>query len=117
MNFVYILQSKQAALRTIKDFCAWIKRQYKLLVRIFRLDGETSLLTKFENWAATEGIQIERSPPRTPQQNGAAERSGGVLIARATTLRLEANLPESLWPEIYCTASYLINRLPTAQFG
>jgi hypothetical protein len=114
MNFVYILRSKREALRAIKDFYAWTKRQYKLLIRAFRLDGETSLSTKFKNWAATKGIRIERSPLRTLEQNGAAERSGGVLIARATKLRLEANLPESLWPEIFRMAGYLINRSPTS---
>ncbi len=65
---------------------------------------------------AEEGILIERTPPRTPKPNGPIERSGGVLIARGTCLRLDANLPEELWPEIYRSAGYLINRSPTKQF-
>jgi hypothetical protein len=37
----------------------------------------------------------------TAEQNGVIKRSRGVLINRFITLRLEANLPELLWPEIY----------------
>jgi hypothetical protein len=117
MNFVYTLRTKGQALQTVQDFCEMTERQYNLPVKVIRLDGERSLQVKFEDWAAEKGITIERSPPYTPEQNGAAERSGGVLIARATSLRIEANLPESLWPEIYRTAGYLINRSPTAQFN
>jgi transposase InsO family protein len=114
MNFVYTLNEKKGSLATVQNFCAMTERQYNLPVKTFKLDGETSLLSKFKEWALKKGITIERSPPYTPDQNGAAERSGGVLIARATSLRIEANLPETLWPEIYRTAGYLINRSPTA---
>jgi hypothetical protein len=93
------------------------ERQYNLSVKILKLNRETSLLTNFENWASKKGIIIKQLPLYTLDQNGAAERSGGVLIARATSLQIEANFPETLWPEIYCTASYLINRSPTAQFN
>jgi len=117
MNFVYTKESKRTSLATTQDFCAMTERQYNLPVKILRLDGETSLLTKLEKWAAKKGIIIERSPPHTQDQNGAAERSGGVLIARSTSLRIEANFPEELWPEIYQTAGYLINRSPTAQLN
>jgi len=117
MNFVYTQETKRTSLAIVQDFCAMTERQYNLPVKILKLDGETSLLTKLEQWASKKGITIERSPPYTQGQNGAAERSGGVLIARATNLRIEANLPETLWPEIYYTAGYLINRSPTAQFN
>jgi len=40
-----------------------------------------------------------------------------VLINRATSLRQSANLPIELWPEIYCTAGYLLNRSPTRQLN
>jgi hypothetical protein len=37
---------------------------------------------------------------------------GGVLTIRAAKLKAEGNLPESLWPEIYEAAAYLLNRSP-----
>jgi hypothetical protein len=45
-----------------------------------------------------QGITMEPLAPNTLEQNGSAERSGGVII------------PEELWPEAVETAGYLINR-------
>ena len=49
----------------------------------------------------------------TPAQNSAAERSGGVIMVKACAIRIEAKLPEDLWPEMVRTAGYLANRLPS----
>ncbi len=66
---------------------------------------------------AEQGILIKRTPLRTAEPNRPIKRSRGVLIARGTCLRLNINLPEDLWPEIYQSAGYLINRSPTKQFN
>jgi hypothetical protein len=66
MNFVYLETTKRTSLAILQDFCAITERQYNLPVQTFKIDGETSLLTKFEKWAAKKGITIERSPPDTP---------------------------------------------------
>jgi hypothetical protein len=94
-----------------------VERQYKLPIKAFRINGERSLLKSFKNWTTEQGITIERSPPYTLDQNGAAERSRGVLIARATSLRIMGNLLEDLWPEIYFTAGYLCNRSLKEQYN
>ncbi len=62
---------------------------------------------------ARKGIGIELEATYTPAQNGAAERSGGVLTAKARALRIHANLPETLWPESIKAAAYLTNRSPS----
>lgn len=33
-------------------------------------------------------------------QDGGAESSGGVIIDKACTVRLDANLPWGLWPDV-----------------
>ena len=48
-----------------------------------------------------------------PEQNGAAERSGGVIMAKARAIRINAHLLEFLWPKTVKTAAYLTNRSPT----
>ena len=84
-------------------------------VNIFRLDGESSLQTSFKNWTSSKGILIEQTPPYTKEPNGAAERSGGVMITKARTIRVYANLPAEMWPEAIKTAGYLTNRSPSRQ--
>ncbi len=47
MNYVYTQVTKRISLAVAQDFCAMTERQYNLPVKAFKLDGETSLLTKF----------------------------------------------------------------------
>jgi hypothetical protein len=115
MNHVYILPNKkqQTILNTIKSFIAYIKKRWQYEVRILRNDQDRSLGKEYSDWLDETGITEEYSAIYTAEQNGAIERSGGVLINRSTALRLEANLPELLWSEIYKAAGYILNRSPT----
>lgn len=56
----------------------------------------------------------ETTVPDTPSQNGPSERSGGIIMARARTVRIEAKLPTIIWPELFKTAAYVTNRTPSA---
>ena len=47
------------------------------------MDQETALGRQFTAWTTEKGIMVEYSSPYTPEQNGAAERSGGVIMAKA----------------------------------
>ena len=67
---------------------------------------------KFDELTALYGITTERTAPDTPDQNGAAERSGGVILTKARSMRIQASLPANLWPEIIKAAGYLNNRTP-----
>ena len=62
-----------------------------------------------------KGITFEASAPYTPEQNGHAERKGGVLIAKARTMRIAANIPRDMWPEAMQAAGYIANRTPMAK--
>ena len=117
MNHVDTLPQKSGALQSIKDFAAWIRNRYDISIRFLHLDGETSLGNAFNRWIAKKGITVEQSAPYTPEQNGAAERSGGVIIFKARSMRIGARLPEDLWPETVVTATYLVNRTPSKQLG
>ena len=63
-------------------------------------------------WYAAQSIRLEPSAPDTQAQNRGVERSGGVIKDKARTMRLEANLPWEMWPEIVRAAVYLHNRTP-----
>src|SRR2546423_2508393 len=114
MNFTYIQKNKGQITNTVQSFVALVRRQYKRHVQILRTDGETSLGNDFDTWVdQEEGITVETSPPYTPAQNGSAERSGATLIRRARAIRIDARLPENLWPEAFIAAGYLANRTPS----
>jgi hypothetical protein len=68
---------------------------------------------RFDTWATGEGIDFETSTPYSPEQNGSAERSGGVIMAKSRCIRINASLLEEMWPEIVKASAYLLNRTPS----
>nr|GFB13317.1 ribonuclease H-like domain-containing protein [Tanacetum cinerariifolium] len=58
-----------------------------------------------------KGIKREFSVPRTPQQNGIAERKNKTLIEAARTLLADSLLPILFWAEAVNTACYVQNRV------
>jgi len=72
-----------------------MKKRYGLEVKVVKLDNELGRKRTLR-WLRKEGITFEPSAPRTQDQNGAAERSGGVIMEKSRSMRLAANLPYSL---------------------
>ena len=116
-NLVYTHRHKSDAPHIFKKAINTIENQYNGKVRYVRLDGETSLGNTFEILVTDKGIKPERTAPDTPAQNGGSERSGRVLITKSRTMRVEANLPANLWPEIAKAAGYTSNRSPVRKLG
>jgi hypothetical protein len=114
MNHVYILpdKSEKTLLRTIQEFCAYVTRRWSLKVCVFQTDGETGLSNTSVQWIKLKGISLNRSPTSTQDQNGGAERSGGVIIIRARSMHIDSELPPFMWPEVLLAAGYLLNRTP-----
>ena len=68
--------------------------------------------TVFENYLKPEGIRQERTIPKTPQQNGVAERMNRTLVETVHTMLTDAKLPHKYWGAL-STAIYLRNQSPT----
>jgi hypothetical protein len=115
MNFVYTSPNKDqvSILGIIHQFVAFVDRQFGYKIKTFRTDGESSLGKESIAWIKDDGYKLEQSPPYTPDQNGAAERSGKSILIKARTIRISANLSANIWPEVVKTAGYLLNRTPT----
>lgn len=60
-----------------------------------------------------KGVRHEFTVPKTPQQNGVAERMNRTLIEAVRSMLSDANLPKKFWAETLATAVYLRNRSPT----
>ena len=51
--------------------------------------------------------------PKTPQQNGVAERINRTLVESVRSMLSDAKLPKKFWAKALSTAVYLRNRSPT----
>ncbi|POS81932.1 hypothetical protein EPUL_006431, partial [Erysiphe pulchra] len=119
MHFIYLLPSKlqETLMNTFKGFVAYVKRRWGFEIVVWKGDGEKSLGSTWNPWINENGYEVETSSPYTQEQNGDAERSGGVLQILGTKLRATFNLPNTLWHEILPTAGYILNRSPTRSLG
>ena len=98
MVFPYFMAThgdEKENLRILKDFVNFISLRYNLKVKVVRSDGELAR-TQTRKWLRKEGITFEPSAPRTQAQNGRAERSRGIIMAKSRAMRLEAALPHNL---------------------
>ena len=98
MNFVYQVYSTAELhlLPCFEHIINMVERQYGLKVRILFGDSETSVRHSdgFKHFINSNGLIAHYSPPHTQDQNGPAERSGGVLQARARNMG--PTLPDTL---------------------
>jgi hypothetical protein len=116
MVFQYFCPTNHGSeiLLCLKDFIMVIAARYDLKVKIIRSDNELDTI-EVRNWAHAVGITIEPSPSNTQDLNGTAERTGGIILAMARCMRLQASLPHTLWREVIKAAVYLHNRRPKAK--
>jgi hypothetical protein len=110
------VHSKRVLSSAVIEFEKKKKRQ-GFLIKAFHTDSEQALNNMFITHIRNEGIELRQSAPYSHQQNGPAERSGGVIISMARRILFEAYLPENLWPLAIDHIIYLLHRLPKKRLG
>nr|GEX05457.1 retrovirus-related Pol polyprotein from transposon TNT 1-94 [Tanacetum cinerariifolium] len=89
-----------------------LENQLSLKVKIVRSDNGTEFKNHDLNqFCGIKGIKREFSVPKTPQQNGIAERKNKTLIEAARTMLADLLLPISFWVEAVNIACYVQNRV------
>ena len=90
-----------------------MEKATKRKIRTLRTDnGGEYTSSQFEDYLKVEGIRHELTVPKSPQQNGVAERLNQTLVEMARSMLLNSKLPKKFWGEAISTAVYLKNRTP-----
>nr|GEU64283.1 putative ribonuclease H-like domain-containing protein [Tanacetum cinerariifolium] len=98
--------------KTMNKLVKGIENQLSLKVKVIRSDNGTELKNNDLNqFCGMKGIKREFSAPRTPQQNGIAERKNKTLIKAVRTMLADSLLPILFWAEAVNTACYVQNRV------
>nr|GEV10028.1 ribonuclease H-like domain-containing protein [Tanacetum cinerariifolium] len=90
-TWVFFLATKDETTPILKTFITGLENQLSLKVKVIRSDFKNSGLNQF---CGLKGIKRKFSVPRTPQQNGIAERKNRTLIEAAKTMLADSLLPD-----------------------
>ncbi|GJU84542.1 putative RNA-directed DNA polymerase [Tanacetum coccineum] len=110
--WVYTLKTKDQVLDVFKQFHALVERQTGKKLKCIRSDNGGEYIGPFDAYCREHEIQHQKTPPKTPQLNGLAERMNRTLVERVRCLLSHAGLPASFWGEALNTAVHVINLTP-----
>ena len=82
-------------------------------VHLYIHNGRKYLSNGMNEYCVNNGISYHLTIPRTPHQNGVAERIIRTITEKARTLLIDAKLSQEFWGEEVLTATLLINRIPS----
>ena len=113
-TWVYVLKRKDQVYEKFKEFKVMIEKATGRQIKALRTDnGGEYRSSQFENFLKDNGIKHELTIPKTPEQNGCAERMNRTLVEMVRSMLSDSNLPHRFWAEALSTAVYIRNRCPT----
>ena len=113
--WVYPLKTKDEVFQYFKEWQVEVENFTGHKVKTLRTDnGGEYTSNSFQAYLKTCGIRHELTIPKTPEQNGVAERLNRTLVEATRAMLLDAKLPHRFWAEAISTATYLRNRSPTS---
>ena len=114
-TWVYILKSKADVFRRFLEWKALVENSMGRKLKTLRTDnGGEFTSAEFERHLQENGIRHQTTTPKTPEQNGVAERMNRTVVEMARSMLSDAKLPRRFWAEAVTTAVYLRNRSPTS---
>lgn len=103
------LRDKGRAAEKVKEYLAKLI-SHNRKPKAIRLDRGKEFLN-VSSWCQEKGIDIQKTAPYSPSQNGVAERMNRTLVEISRAMI--RGLPEFLWEYAIAHASYLRNRVST----
>lgn len=114
-TWVYPLKTKDQVFDRFKEWQAEVENFTGQRVKTLRTDnGGEFTSNSFQAHLKACGIRHELTIPKTPEQNGVAERLNRTLVETTRAMLLDAKLPHKFWAEAISTATFLRNRSPTS---
>ncbi|KAF0726384.1 hypothetical protein Ae201684P_021142 [Aphanomyces euteiches] len=112
LNYVVPLKHKSEALAAFKPFFQYYKTQQDTSIKHVKCDGGGEFAGQFKSFLDEHGVELHVTPRATPQLNGVAELTGGILGSMVRAMLKDAGLSKGYWSDALKCAAYLRNRLP-----
>ncbi|XP_075473453.1 uncharacterized protein LOC142504481 [Primulina tabacum] len=111
-SWVSFIREKSDTYDVFKQLLTRISNFHNLKVRRIRTDhGKEFENISFSSFCDRKGISHEFSAPKTPQQNGIAERKNRTLQEMARLMLASKNISKRFWAEALNTACHISNRV------
>ena len=91
----FALKSKDQVLDVFKQFHTRVEREIGRKLITIRADNGGEYRGPFENYYKEHGIKLEKSVPKTPQQNDIVERMNRTITKKVKCILSHAKLPKS----------------------
>ncbi|KAJ4716700.1 Retrovirus-related Pol polyprotein from transposon TNT 1-94 [Melia azedarach] len=112
-TWIYILKQKSEVFGAFKKFKVAVEKESGRQIKAMRTDRGGEFTSKeFQEFCEANGIRRFLTVPRSPQQNGVAERNNRTILNIARSMLKSKRLPKEFWAEAVSTAVYLSNRSP-----
>ncbi|KAK8921663.1 hypothetical protein KSP39_PZI019972 [Platanthera zijinensis] len=112
--WAYSVKQKSDVLAKFEEFRAKVEKMTGKEIKRVRSDNGGEYIGAFDAYCRRHGIVHERTIPRTPQQNGLAERMNRTIIEKIKCMISQAGIGKQFWAEAVQTAVHLINLSPSA---
>ncbi|KAL1937681.1 hypothetical protein VTO73DRAFT_12956 [Trametes versicolor] len=117
MHHGYPVRSITSTLDSYKELEAAVLTQSGTQIKWLHTDNGGEYVGELKTYLASKGTHWSASTPRTPEQNGIAERAHRVHRERVSAMLLDASLPKSLWAHAYKHSIYVHNRTGHSALG
>ncbi|KAJ4709756.1 Retrovirus-related Pol polyprotein from transposon TNT 1-94 [Melia azedarach] len=112
--WIYLLKQKSEVFGAFKKFKAAVEKESGRQIKAIRTDRGGEFTSKeFQEFCEANGIRRFLTVPRSPQQNGVAERKNRTILNIARSMLKSKRLPKKFWAEAVSTTVYLSNRSST----
>ncbi|KAE8696015.1 hypothetical protein F3Y22_tig00110678pilonHSYRG00437 [Hibiscus syriacus] len=106
--------SKSEVFEVFKKLKVAVERESGRKIKAMRSDrGGEFTSREFQEFCEANGIRRPMTVPRSPQQNGVAERKNRTILDMARSMLKSKKLPKEFWAEAVACAVYLTNQSPT----
>ncbi|XP_070055303.1 uncharacterized protein [Nicotiana tomentosiformis] len=113
-RYIYLLRRKSECFDKFKEFKTETKKIHDKYIKTLRSDrGGEYLSAEFIKYLSDCGITSQFSTPRTPQQNGVAERRNRTFMKMVRSILRYSDSPSSFWGYALETANYMLNLVPS----
>jgi uncharacterized protein (DUF2344 family) len=108
MTWLYLIKNKSEVFSHFQNFTNLVETQYNTKIKILRTDNGTEFINKkIQTLQNLEALFTKLLP----------ERKNHHLLEMTRTLLFQNNNPKTFWLEAVLTATYLINRLSSANLS